>query len=121
MVTFWPVTAIVGGFVLLGAVFNPWALRQQAKSLGKTLHQRAEDDAIEVTVSADGVTSRQRGIAHRYGWAAFRGIERRGDHIFLLLRRGDPLLLPARVLNSHQMQHFDRLAAEHIGRSGEAA
>ncbi|AZO78486.1 MULTISPECIES: YcxB family protein [unclassified Bosea (in: a-proteobacteria)] len=120
-VTFWPVTAIVASFVLLGAVFNPWALRQQAKGLGKTLHQRAEDDAIEVTLSADGIASRQRGIAHRYDWAAFTGIERRGDHIFLVLRHGDPLLLPVRVLNSDQMQLFDRLTATHIGRSGEAA
>lgn len=119
--TFWPVTAGLCGLVLLGYVATPFFMRLNAKSLGKTLHQRASDDEVRVLISPEGVTSRQRGLESRYDWAAFTGIERRGEHIFVLLRRGDPLLLPARVLNSDQMQLFDRLAATHIGRAGEAA
>ena len=119
--TFWPVTAGLCGLVLLGYVATPFFMRLNAKSLGKTLHQRASDDEVRVLISPKGATSRQRGLESRYDWAAFTGIERRGEHIFVLLRRGDPLLLPVRVLNSDQMQLFDRLAATHIGRAGEAA
>ncbi|HEV2509556.1 YcxB family protein [Bosea sp. (in: a-proteobacteria)] len=119
--TFWPITAGLCGLVLLGHFATPLFMRLNAKSLGKTLHRRASDDEVRVLISPEGVTSRQRGIESRYDWAAFTGIERRGEHIFAILRRGDPLLLPARVLNSDQMQLFDRLAATHIGRPGEAA
>lgn len=119
--TFWPVTAGLCGLVLLGYVTTPLFMRLNAKSLGKTLHQRASDDEVRVTLSPEGATSRQRGLESRYDWAAFTGIERRGEHIFVLLRHGDPLLLPARVLNSDQMQLFDRLAATHIGRAGDTA
>jgi hypothetical protein len=119
--TFWPVTAGLCGLVLLGYFTTPLFRRLYANRLGKTLHRRMSDDEVEVLISPEGVESRQRGQQNRYDWAAFRGIEQRGEHIFLVLRRGDPLLLPVRVLNSDQMQHFDRLAAEHIGRSGEAA
>ncbi len=119
--TFWPVTAGLCGLVLLGYVTTPLFMRLNAKSLGKTLHQRASDDEIRVMVSPEGATSRQRGLESRYDWAAFTGIERRGEHIFVLLRHGDPLLLPVRVLNSDQMQLFDRLAASHIDRAGDTA
>lgn len=119
--TFWPITAGLCGLVLLGHVATPLFMRLNAKSLAKTLHQRVSDDEVRVLISPGGVTGRQRGLQNSYDWAAFTGIERRGEHIFAILRRGDPLLLPARVLNSDQMQLFDRLAATHIGRPGEAA
>ena len=119
--TFWPVTAGLCGVVLLGYATTPLFRRLYAKSLGKTLHQRVSDDEVRVLATAEGVESRQRGLRNRYDWAAFTGIERRGEHIFLALRHGDPLLLPMRVLNSDQMQLFDWLAARHIGRPGEAA
>ncbi|CAD5299696.1 conserved membrane hypothetical protein [Bosea sp. 62] len=118
--TFWPITAGLCGLILLGHVVTPLFMRLNARSLGKTLHQRVSDDEVRVLTSPEGVESRQRGLQNRYEWAAFTGIERRGEHIFLVLHHGDPPLLPARVLNSDQMQLFDRLAAEHIGRSGEA-
>lgn len=119
--TFWPITAGLCGLILLGHVAAPLFMRLNARSIAKTLHQRVSDDEVRVLISAGGVTGRQRGLENSYDWAAFTGIERRGDHIFAILRRGDPLLLPARVLNSDQMQLFDRLAATHIGRSGETA
>lgn len=119
--TFWPITAGLCGLVLLGYVTTPWFKRIHAKSLGKTLHQRASDDEIRVLILPEGATSRQRGLQNRYEWAAFTGIERHGEHIFIVLRHGDPLLLPVRVLNSDQMQLFDRLAATHIGRAGDTA
>jgi hypothetical protein len=118
---FWPITAGLCGLVLVGHVATPLLMRLNAKSLGKTLHRRASDDEVRVLISPESIRSRQRGIESRYDWAAFTGIERRGDHIFVVLRRGDPLLLPARVLNSDQMQLFDRLAASHIGRAGGTA
>lgn len=119
--TFWPITAGLCGVVLLGYFATPWFRRLNARSLGKTLHRRASDDEVRVLISPEGAISRQRGLENRYDWAAFAGIERRGEHIFVVLRLGDPLLLPARVLNSDQMKVFDRLAATHIGRAGEAA
>lgn len=119
--TFWPVTAGLCGLVLLGYFATPWFRHLNAKSLGKTLHQRASDDEVRVLISPKGAISRQRGIESRYDWAAFTGIERRGEHIFVVLRHGDPLLLSIRVLNSDQMQLFDRLAATHIGRAGDTA
>lgn len=119
--TFWPITAGLCGLVLLGHFATPLFMRLNARSLARTLHRRVSDDEVRVLISSEGVTSRQRGLENSYDWQAFTGIERRGDHIFLVLRRGDPLLLPARVLNSDQMQLFDRLAAKHVGRSGETA
>lgn len=119
--TFWPITAGLCALVLLGHFATPLFMRLNARSLAKTLHQRVSDDEVHVLTSPEGVESRQRGLQNRHEWAAFTGIERRGDHIFLVLRHGDPLLLPARVLNSDQMRLFDRLAATHIGRAGVAA
>lgn len=119
--TFWPITAGLCGLVLLGHFATPLFMRLNAKSIAKTLHQRASDDEVRVLISPECVRSRQRGIESRYDWAAFTGIERRGEHIFAILRRGHPLLLPARVLNSDQMQLFDLLAATHIGRAGGTA
>jgi membrane protein implicated in regulation of membrane protease activity len=113
--TFWPVTVGLCILVIASAFMNRWALRQQAKNLGKVLHQRVRDEAFDVVIAKDGMTGRQRGLVNRYDWAAFTGIERRGEHLFLVRRRGDPLLLPARVLNSDQMRLFDRLAESHIG------
>lgn len=119
--TFWPVTAGLCGLALLGHFATPLFMRLNAKSLGKTLHRRASDDEVHVMISPEGATSRQRGLQNRYDWAAFTGVDRRGAHIFIVLRHGDPLLLPVRVLNSDQMRFFDRLAAAHIGRAGDAA
>lgn len=119
--TFWPITAGLCGLVLLGHVATPLFMRLNARSLARTLHRRVSGDEVRVLISPRGVTGGQRGLENSYDWAAFTGIERRGDHIFTVLRRGDPLLLPARVLNSDQMQLFDRLTATHIGRPGEAA
>lgn len=113
--TFWRVTAGLCALILLAALVSPWAKRQHAKNLAKVLHERVTDNAFDVILTKDGLMSRQRGLVNRYDWAAFTGSERRGGHIFLILRRGDPLLLPARVLNSDQMQLFDQLTRSHIG------
>ncbi|MGE7472936.1 YcxB family protein [Bosea sp. NPDC003192] len=119
--TFWPISAALCGLILLGHFATPLFMRLNARSLARTLHQRVSDDEVRVLISPEGAASRQRGLESSYDWAAFTGVERRGDHIFVVLRRGDPLVLPVRVLNSDQMQLFDRLAATHIGRPGEAA
>lgn len=117
---FWKPALGLCAIVLAIAAVHPWLRRQHARALGKMLQERKTTYETQVNFSESGVETRQDGLVNRWDWAAFSGVETKGEHIFLHLRRAEPMLLPRRALDSEQMAVFDRLTRDHIRAEPEA-
>lgn len=117
---FWKPALGLCAIVLAIAAVHPWFRRQHARALGKMLQERKATYETQVSFSESGVETRQDGLVNRWDWAAFSGAETKGEHIFLHLRRAEPMLLPRRALDSEQMAVFDRLTRDHIRVEPEA-
>jgi hypothetical protein len=114
-----PALGLCALVLAIGAA-HPWFRRQHARALGKMLQERQTTYETEVRFSESGVETRQDGLVNRWDWAAFSGAETKGEHIFLHLKRQEPMLLPRRALDSEQMAVFDRLIRGHIRPGPEA-
>ncbi|CEJ13822.1 hypothetical protein BN1110_04146 [bacterium YEK0313] len=113
---------ILGVWAIVGlvAALHPWLRRQHARQLGRQLHKRVQNYENEVRLSADRVDTLQDGLHNRYDWAAIDGIERQGDHVFLRLRQGEPLLLPMRAFDAAGLARFEQIVEEHGAAGGQA-
>lgn len=101
--------AVVG----LVAALHPWMRRLHARQLGRQLHRRVRTYENEVRLSADRIDTLQDGLHNRYDWAAIAGVERQGQHVFLRLRQGEPLLLPMREFDAAGLARFEQIVKEH--------
>lgn len=108
--------AVVG----LVAALHPWMRRLHARQLGRQLHKRIQNYENEVRLSADRIDTLQDGLHNRYDWAVIDGIERCGDHVFLRLRQGEPLLLPMRVFDAAGFARLEEVVKAHGAAAGQA-
>lgn len=111
---------ILGLWAVIGliALAHPWMRRSHARQLGRQLHRRIQNYENEVRISADGIDTLQDGLHNRYDWTTVASVEHRGEHVFLHLHQGEPLLLPLRALDAAGLARFEQIVSER--RRGES-
>ena len=113
--TFWRYVLGLWALIAIGILLNPWMRRRHARQLGLQMQKRVQAYEHEVRLYDDGLEIWQDGFRSRFAWAGFERTERRGDHLVLLRREGEPLILPLRALEGDKLAIFERIADTRIG------
>ena len=112
--TFWK--WVLGLWAIMTAVIllHPWMRRRHARQLARQMQKRVQAYEHEVRLYDDGLETWQDSFCNRFDWKGFERIERRGDHLILLRREGEPLILPLRALDGDKLAIFQRIVDHRI-------
>ena len=102
---------VLGLWALAAAtiLLQPWARRRQAQALARRLHQRMPAEEYEVRLHDDRLEVWQDDWCNSFDAASFAGVERQGEHLILLRRESEPLILPLRALDGGQLALVERI------------
>lgn len=106
--SFWKIT--LGFWAILAAIIllHPWSRRRHAYRLAGQMQRRMPAEEHEARLYDDRLEVWQEGWVNSFATAGFDRIERQGEHLILLRREGEPLILPRRALDAEQMTLFER-------------
>lgn len=113
--TFWRYVLGLWAIIVIGILLHPWMRRRHARQLGRQMQKRVQAYEHEVRLYDDGLEVWQDGFRGRFDWSGFERIERQGDHLVLLRRAGEPLILPLRALDGDKLAIFQRIADSRVG------
>ena len=107
--SFWQFTLGFWAFLAAVILLQPWSRRRHAYRLAERLHRRMPADEHEARLYEDRLEVWQAGWYNRFATAGFERVERQGEHLILLRREGEPLILPMRALNEDQLALLARI------------
>lgn len=113
--TFWRYVLGLWAIIAVIILLHPWMRRRHARQLARQMQKRVQAYEHEVRLYDDGLEVWQDGLCSGFEWAGFDHIERQGDHLILLRRRGEPLILPLRALDGDKLAIFQRIVDSHMG------
>lgn len=107
--SFWKIT--LGFWAILAAIIllHPWSRRRYAYRLAGQMQRRMPAEEHEARLYDDRLDVWQDGWVNSFATAGFDRIERQGEHLILLRREGEPLILPRRALDADQWARFERI------------
>lgn len=111
-----PLWAMCALLMLASPKVRRWQVRRHARRFQRGM--KARD--IEVRPAAGGLETEQDGILSVFDWSEFTAYEQSKDHLLLLRRDRQPLVLPLRALHGDQREQFERVFATRIGGGREA-
>ncbi|CAB5511036.1 hypothetical protein LMG26857_00320 [Achromobacter anxifer] len=116
--TFWQYALGLWAFAAAVIVLQPWARRRQAQTLARRLHQRMQAEEYELRLHEDRLDVWQSDWCNSFDAASFAGVQHHGEHLILLRRESEPLILPLRALDGGQLALLERVVGRRAGGAG---
>jgi hypothetical protein len=113
--TFWHYVLGFWAVIALIILLHPWMRRRHARQLARQMQRRVQAYEYEGRLYDERLEVWQDGLCSSFDWAGFERIERQGEHLILLRREGEPLILPLRVLDGDKLAIFRQIADHRIG------
>lgn len=113
--SFWKITLGFWAFLAAVILLHPWSRRRHAYRLAGQMHRRMPAEEHEARLYDDRLEVWQDGWCNNFATADFDRIERQGEHLILLRREGEPLILPLRALDADQLALFERILTRGAG------
>ena len=107
--SFWKYILAFWTFLAAMMLLHPWTRRRHAHKLARQLHKRVRADEHEVRLYPSRLEVLQDGWRNEFEVGSFERIERQNQHLILLRRVGEPLILPMRALEGNQLALFERV------------
>ncbi|MFP3743599.1 YcxB family protein [Achromobacter sp. SIMBA_011] len=106
--SFWKITLGFWAILAVIILLHPWSRRRHAYKLAGQMHRRMPAEEHEARLYDDRLEVRQDGWINSFATTGFDRVERQGDHLILMRREGEPLILPRRALDAEQLALFER-------------